>query len=204
MSNAAFFEAMAPYAESVASATGLRTGVILTLMGEETGFGASPLAHQNNMTGIMWTPRAAALGAVKVAGGFASYRTLGDWATDMIATLEQPNMAVILASAGQDPSHQFTAIGESPYDGDTYANRMLWADRLMAIYTEQGLAAYDGGGSTPTPPSTPGAPALSTFEPQISGTLGGQVIIDTATKGQLTDAAAALVIIGALVAWANK
>lgn len=186
--HAAFYDAMLPYAQQVAAGTGLLPSVVLCLMAEETAWGSSALAQQNNMTGIKYYGRG---GTVQIAGGFAGYPSLDAWAQDMIAVVHQDNMAVIEASAGQDASHQITAIAESPYDGDSYQGRMDWANKVLwPIYQTDNLGQYDAA-AAPTPP---------TWRPTVTGNLGGTVTVDTAGAPQ-DGAVAILAVIAAIIAW---
>ena len=183
---------MAPYAQGVAAATGLRAGVILALMGEETAYGKSRLAGENNMSGIKYVHQARAAGN---DNGFATYRNLNDWASDMTRVLELPDYAALRATAGESASAQIQALAESPYNGAPYSQRMQWAQLLEEVYQEQGLAVYDGDQAPAAPPPPAPAPQASpTGGPNISSANGTIVIAGVAGVG-------ALVLIAKLAEW---
>ena len=157
-----FFRAMAPYAQRVAQATGLRTGLFLSLMGEETGYGTSNLARLNNMSGIKFTGQP---GTWNDGTGFAAYSSLDAWAVDMIRVIDLGYYDALRATAGQSIEVQIQALAHSPYNGydgstDRAADAERWAALLLSVYQEEGLAAYDGEA-----PSTPAPSQLPVVEP---------------------------------------
>ena len=183
---------MAPYAQGVAAATGLRAGVILALMGEETAYGKSRLAGENNMSGIKYVHQARAAGN---DNGFAVYRTLGDWASDMTRVLELPDYAALRATAGESAAAQIQALAESPYNGAPYSQRMQWAQLLDEVYQQQGLAVYDGGQGAAQPPApAPAAQGSTDSGPTISAQNGAIVVAGVA-------GVAAIVVVAKVADW---
>lgn len=146
----AFWPHILPYAQRVAAATGLHTGVIMALTAEETGYGGSYLAqHCFNMSGIKYVGQPQAQGN---SGGFACYAGLGGWASDMIRVLQLPFYAGVLQTAGQSAQAQLDALAASPYDGAPAAQRQQWADNILAVYNQFNLGQYDSTTSTPSQP----------------------------------------------------
>lgn len=146
----AYWPAILPYAQRVASATGLRVGVILALTAEETGYGTSHLAVAcHNMSGIRYVGQPQAQGN---DGGFACYASYGGWASDMIRVLQLGYYRGVLATAGQSAQAQLDALAQSPYDGASASQRQQWADNILAVYQQFDLAQYDGTASSPNEP----------------------------------------------------
>lgn len=172
-----FFVALAPYAEKVHQATGALTGVVMALAAEETGYGSSQLARENNMTGIRFVGQPQAQGN---DGGFATYATLDDWASDMARVLNLDLYAAVRKAQG--PSAQLTRLAESPYNGEPdLQKRYLWADGIMQVYTEQGLAQYDAGGAgIGTPAQVPDNGGIPAGYPQVSVS-GNAINVDAGT-----------------------
>ena len=168
MINAAWVSEILPYVRQVSASTGVYPSVLLALAAEETGYGASALAAQNNLSGIRYVGQA---GARKVAGGFAAYPSLGAWATDMTRVLDLSYYSAVRSAS--TPQAQIAALAESPYNGASAAARQAWGTLLEEVRTEQGYAQYDAGGGSAT------APATTTWSPSVTHS-GGMLTVDLA------------------------
>ncbi len=141
------------YADQAAKETGLNRWAILTQWALETGWGApNSTFGWNNLAGIIYH------GEYEDANGFTRYPSLSAFVQDYVAVLRQPNMHVILTSAGKSIADQLVAFGESPWAGSHYNNGHGPGSSLIALY-DAVLAPLAGGGSSPT--GGPGVPPPS-------------------------------------------
>ena len=169
MINAAWVSEILPYVRQVSASTGVYPSVLLALAAEETGYGASALAAQNNLSGIRYVGQA---GARQVAGGFAAYPSLSAWATDMTRVLDLSYYSAVRSAS--TPQAQIAALAESPYNGASAAARKAWGTLLEEVRTEQGYAMYDTGSASASSGS-----ASSTWSPSVTHS-GSTVTVDLA------------------------
>jgi len=149
--NAAEFVAeVGPYADQVASATGLNRWAVITQWALETGWGSpNSTFGWNNLAGIIFH------GEYSDANGFTQYPSLEAFTQDYIAVLRQPNMAVILASAGKSIGEQLVAFGQSPWAGSHYNNGRGPGSSLVSLYDSTIAPLAGGGSSQPAQPAVP-------------------------------------------------
>jgi D-alanyl-D-alanine carboxypeptidase/Mannosyl-glycoprotein endo-beta-N-acetylglucosaminidase len=149
-----FATAMLPYAQRVSQATGVSPQVIMAQWGNESGWGTSPAAKQNNFAGIK-NPQ----------GGYATFNNPNDFADSYIQTLQKPQYAGAV-NTGADANAFVKGLKSGGYfEGDptTYANNVSAGAR--------GLGPFIGT-TNATPVATP-AGYTTTGSPQTDAAQWG-------------------------------
>lgn len=143
-------------ADSIAAHFGLNPLTFLCQFANETGWGTSQLAAQNNLAGISYTDLTAGFGSD--FGGFVAFGSLDSFIKCYEVVLSLDFYASFRNSAGQPVETQLAQLGESPWSSSHYGNPP--GSNLIALLPE-----FTG---TPQPQPSP-SPSSTFFDYTVEG-----------------------------------
>lgn len=136
-----FFAKMLPYAQEASGKTGLFVSVILAQWANESNYGTSRLAlEDNNYGGINFVQGASI--AAGADGGFAKYESIDQFVQDYARVMNLSFYSKVRADKTEETEVQ--DLGASPYAESHYGGHGEW---LQNIVNQFSLKSYDNQGS---------------------------------------------------------
>ena len=135
MSDATFLAKMAPYAMSIAAATGLDCRLFLVQWALESNWGTSTVASHNNYAGI---ENSSGKGCSPCDGIYTCCPTVADFAALYTAIISDSTYASVRAAAGESLTNQLEALGRSPWAASNYETGCGYPGcELVNLYASQ-------------------------------------------------------------------